>query len=492
MAKNFSGWLSRLTPARLDPGTRAGTGPLARAPGATARVAGTRGARPARTEAPGLDGAVPPAVRAAAGWSWRLIVIAAACVIVGYVVVTFKTVVVAFLVAILLAVLLEPISTRLRRLRLPRSLASLVTIALTLAAVSGLLTLAGRSIIAGFSDLADQATAGFTELLTWLTEGPLGVDESQIDTWLGELQGQLGENSGVLVSGVLSATNSVTQVVTGALISLFCLFFFLKEGRRIWQWFVRLAPVRARDNINEAGIRGWMTLGGYTRTQILVAFVDAVGIGAGAALLGVPLALPLAILVFLGAFIPIVGALVSGSVAVLVAIVDQGVGTGLVMLIIVLGVQQLEGNLLQPWLQGNALSLHPIAILLAVAAGTGVAGILGALFSVPLIAVINTVVLYLHGHDKYPRLATDWHRPGGPPGILFGAIRDSYAHVAEDSDDDGAATSAATADEIDDDVIPAGADEIDDDVIPAGADDDGAGGLVDPRTGRVDPHTPQL
>src|SRR5699024_1783141 len=126
---------------------------------------------------------------------------------------------------------------------------------------------------------------------------------------------------------------------------------------------VRLAPVGARENINEAGIRGWITLGGYVRTQILVAFVDAVGIGVGAAIIGVPLALPLGILVFLGAFIPIVGALFSGSVAVLIALVDQGPVTALIMLAIVLGVQQIEGNLLQPWLQGNALSLHPIAIL---------------------------------------------------------------------------------------------------------------------------------
>src|SRR5699024_9641244 len=137
----------------------------------------------------------------------------------------------------------------------------------------------------------------------------------------------------------------------------------------------------------------------------------SIGIGLGAAILGLPLVLPLTILVFLGSFIPIVGALVTGSVAVLVALVDQDVQTAVIMLVIVLLVQQIEGNVLQPWLMGNAVSLHPVAVLLAVTAGTSVAGILGALLAVPIAAVVNTVVLYLHGHDKHPRAATDWHRP---------------------------------------------------------------------------------
>ncbi|WP_206515615.1 AI-2E family transporter [Georgenia faecalis] len=434
MTDNPPGWLARAAGA-TRPSRRSAQAPAAVRP-LTPRVA-------RRDPGPSADDAVPPSVRSAAAWSWRLLVIAAALVAAGYIVIVFKTVVVSFLVAILLAVLLEPIATRLRRnLRMPRALAAAMTIAVTLAAVGALLALAGRSIVAGFSDLAEQAQVGFTELAAWLSEGPLGIDDAQITLWLEELQTQVEENSGVLVSGVLSATGSVTQVAVGAIIALFCLFFFLREGRRIWQWFVRLAPVRVREPMNEAGIRGWVSLGAYARTQILVAFVDAVGIGAGAAILGVPLALPLAVLVFLGSFIPIVGALFTGSVAVLVALVDQGIGTALIMLGIVLLVQQLEGNVFQPWLMGNAVSLHPVAVLLAVTAGTGIAGILGALFAVPVAAVVNTVVLYLHGHDKYPRLATDWHRPGGPPGIIFGAIRDSYDHVAE---------SASTPDEAGDD-----------------------------------------
>lgn len=397
---------------------------------------------------------VPFPVRAAAAWSWRIVAITAASVLVGYLLITFKTVVVAFIVAILLAVLLHPMAKWLRRyLRFPKALASITSILVMLAVVVGLLVLSGRSIIAGFSSLADQAIAGFNELVDWLSGGPLGIDREQIEQWISDAVDTIEQNMGVLASGVLEATSSVTQIVSGALISAFCLFFFLKDGRQIWQWFVRLAPRAAREGMNEAGIRAWLTLGGYARTQIIVALVDAAGIGAGAALLGVPLALPLAVLVFLSSFIPIVGALVSGAVAVLVALVAQGPLMALLMLGVVLFVQQAESNLLQPWLMGHAVSLHPVAVLLAVAGGTGIAGILGALLAVPIAAVVNTVVLYLNGHDKHPKLATDWHRPGGPPGSLSRAIADSYrgkssgAAVAAESGGAGARPADNTDDE---------------------------------------------
>jgi putative heme transporter len=426
-----SKWLSRLTTTR-----ESATAPATVAPRP----------RPAPETRTDPAGAVPWAVRATAAWSWRLLVIGAAGIAVGYAVITFQTVFVAVLAAILVAVLLEPVATWLRRvLHFPRALAALTAILGTLAVIVGLLVLAGRSVYDGFGALADSALAGFEELQAWLTEGPLGLNDAQIDGWIAQATDQVRENSDVLVSGVANVTGSVTSIGTGAVITVFVLFFFLKEGRSIWQWFVRLSPRGARVRINEAGIRGWVTLGGYARTQILVAFVDAVGIALGALILGIPLALPIGVLVFLFSFIPIVGAFISGAVAVLVALVDQGPGTALIMLGIVLLVQQIEGNVLQPWLQGNALALHPIAILLAVTAGTGIAGILGALFAVPIVAVINTVMLYFTGHDKYPHLATDINRPGGPPGALEAAISASW-HKETESDgvvlDDGSAVSA--------------------------------------------------
>lgn len=202
-------------------------------------------------------------------------------------------------------------------------------------------------------------------------------------------------------------TATVTGVLTGTVIALFCTFFFLLDGRAIWTWVVGLLPRQARQQVHQAGRRGLVTLAAYTRTQILVAAVDATGIGVGAAILGLPLALPLGILVFVGSFIPFVGALVTGAIAVLVALVVKGWVTAVIMLVIVLAVQQIEGNVLQPFLMGHAVALHPVAVLLVVTGGTMYAGIVGALFAVPVAAVLNTVILFFHGHDKFPDLGID-------------------------------------------------------------------------------------
>ncbi len=204
--------------------------------------------------------------------------------------------------------------------------------------------------------------------------------------------------------------------------------------------------------MHQAGRRGLVTLGAYTRTQILVAAVDAVGIGLGAAILQVPLALPLAVLVFLGSFIPIVGAVVTGSIAILVALVSNGPATALWMVVVVIAVQQLEGHVLQPFLMGHAVSLHPVAVLLSVAAGSFVAGIVGALFAVPIAATLNTVMLYLHGHDKFPQLGTDDHVPvrGRGHPVLDRAI----AQVAE-ATSERVATEAEIAERDDLDEPPA-------------------------------------
>lgn len=194
----------------------------------------------------------------------------------------------------------------------------------------------------------------------------------------------------------------------------------------MWIWFVRCLPKQWRNQTNEAGIRGWVTLGSYIRTQLKVAGIDAIGIGIGAFALGVPAAIPIMVLVFFFSFIPIVGAFISGAVAVLLALVNNGLTSAIIMLVVVLAVQQIESNVLQPWLMSNAVSLHPVAVVLAVTAGSAVAGIVGAIFAVPLLALVNVTLMYLHGHDMFPELATDENRPGGPPGSLDEQIAASY------------------------------------------------------------------
>ena len=227
----------------------------------------------------------------------------------------------------------------------------------------------------------------------------------------------LKNNSEQIIGGVLNASSSITSFFAGFILTFFALFFFLKDGRGIWHWCIRLLPPRYRDDANEAGIRAWVTIGNYARTQAIVALVDAVGIAIFAACLKTPLSLvfPIAALVFLGAFIPIVGALLSGSIAVLVVLVNTGSFVmALIMLAGVLLVQQVEGHILQPLLQGNALNMHALAIVLLVAGGTALGGIPGALFSVPLAAAVNAMILYIRGHDIYPYLVSMDERPGGP------------------------------------------------------------------------------
>jgi len=355
---------------------------------------------------------VPRSVQVAAAWSWRLLAILLGLAALVLLLAVSKLIWVPVVLALLLTVLLQPLVALLvSRARMSRGLASAVTVVALLAAVSTLVAVTGRAIVRGFADLWVQAQEGIAELLVYLTSGPLGLDRAQLDDLVGQLTDQLSSSSGTLVSGALSVTVTIGHVLAGALVTLFCLLFFLKDGAQIWAWLIGLLPRQARSRSYEASRRGVVTLGAFTRTQILVALIDAVGIGLGALILGIPLAVPLAVLVFLASFIPFVGAIATGAIAVLVALVDQGVGTALIMLGIVLLVQQVESHVLQPLLLGQAVSLHPVAVILSVAAGSLAAGIVGALFAVPLVATLNTVVLYLHGRDKFPDLGTD---AGGP------------------------------------------------------------------------------
>lgn len=395
--------------------------------------------------------AVPVSVRAAAAWSWRLLLIAAAVAGCLWLLAALKTIVVPVAIALLVTILLAPVRRTLERWRFPRGLATAVALVGLIVLVGALVTLAGRSIVAGFQDLADQAVAGFEQFTKWLAEGPLSLDSEQLSQYGQQLQESVVDNSG-LISGALGAATTVGHVLVGSLIALFCTIFFLLDGRTIWTWLVNLLPVRAREPVHQAGRRGLVTLSAYVRTQILVAFVDAVGIGVGSAFFVPALALPIGILVFIGSFVPIIGAIVTGAIATAVVLVANGWIAALIMLGIVLLVQQAESHILQPFLMGHAVSLHPVAVVLVVAAGSLAAGIVGALFAVPLAAVLNTILLYLHGHDKFPELGTEDHLPllrrrRQLPGTLLWSGRGSSQGGTQDvkaGDSDAAPASPAT------------------------------------------------
>lgn len=362
--------------------------------------------------------AVPAGLKTAAGWAWRIIVVAVVVLAFGRFALYFSTILISLMVSVLIAVILEPASSFLRnRWHWPPALAALVTLFVLVVVVGALLAGAGTGIVSGLTDLADQAKAGVTNLIELVSERLPNFQGTLDNAWQ-QAQESLQANSSTIVGGVAAVGSSVSGFFAGLILTLFSLFFFLKDGRQLWQWVVRLVPSSYQTKMNEAGIRAWVTIGNYTRTQALVAAIDAVGIGAIAMLLKTPLSLafPVALMVFMFSFIPIVGAFVSGFLAVLIVFVNtQSIGAALLMALGVLIVQQAEGNVLSPILQGNALNMHALAILLTVAAGSALAGIVGALFSVPIVAALNTTILYLRGHDTYPYLSKIDDRPGGAP-----------------------------------------------------------------------------
>lgn len=342
-----------------------------------------------------ISAGLPHGLRVTTAYAWRFVVIAVAAGILIWIVIQLKLLVVPLLVAILVAALIWPGFTWLLRHRVPRWLAIVVSVIGTFAVIGGLLWLAVWQISREWGSVRARTLESVQQLRQYLVEGPLHLTEAQIDSMLSQAWTFLQQQAELLWSGALAIGSTVGHVATGAVLSLFILLCILADGAGIWRWVVRLFPRRARADVDGAGRAGWATVVTYARTQLLVATIDAIGIGLGAFLLGVPLAIPIGVLVFLGAFVPFVGAIVTGTLAVFLALVYNGPWIAFWMIIVVLGVQQLEGHVLQPLLMGSAVKVHPLAVVLVVAGGAMIAGIPGALFAVPVAAFINVVAVYL-------------------------------------------------------------------------------------------------
>jgi len=354
---------------------------------------------------------LPVGFERATEWSWRFLVIAAASAVGLFLVIQLNFLIVPLLISVLLAALAAPLAIALRAIRFPRWLATLTTMVVFLAVITGLVWLVVGELVRGWESLRDRTIIAYDDFVLFLLDSPLEVSEAQLNTWFSALVEESNIDSAWLLSGALSVTSSVGSWLVGAGIALFALVFFIHDGARIWEYLVSWFPRLARPAVLGSGRAGWETLLSYVKVQIFVAFVDAVGIGLGAFFLGLPLVAPIAIGVFLGAFVPIVGGTVAAALAILVALVYEGPLTALIMLIIVLAVQQLEGQVLQPLVMGAAVRIHPLAVVLAVAAGGYLAGIPGVLFAVPVVAFINVAVKYL--------AAGQWR---GDPGALPGTV----------------------------------------------------------------------
>lgn len=338
---------------------------------------------------------VPHGLRVAAAWAWRILILVVAGLAVLWVGGRLKVVVVPVLIAILLSALLSPLANRLRRARVPRSLAAFLTLFAGLALVGGTLYLVVSQVLRGASDLGNGVGRGIDKLQEWTQRGPLHLSPQQLQSMQQEISAWFTNHRDTLTSGAISTAGTLGEILTGLFLVLFSTFFFLRDGRRISRFLIGLLPEPARDKIGSAADMSWSTLVSYVRATVLVAFIDAVGIGTAILILGVPFALPLAALVFLGAFVPIVGATVSGAVAVLVALVFKGPAVALILLGAVIFVQQMEGHVLQPLIMGRAVAIHPLAVIIAIATGVVLAGIVGALIAVPTLAVLNTGVRHV-------------------------------------------------------------------------------------------------
>jgi putative heme transporter len=339
-------------------------------------------------------------IRAIAEWAWRLIVIGVAI----YLAVTYlwrlRVVVFPVIVALMLAAVMQPMVIRLRRVGFGRASSAATVLIGFMVLVVGGLSVAGGQLGAGISDVANQAEQGFNEVRGWLADGPLNVQQRQIDRWVEQARETISNNTDRLTSGAVGAAAAAVEVIAGTLLMLFTLYFFLYDGERIWAWLVRLFPKQTERRIRHAGRLAWRTLQGYVRGTLVVALVDFVLITALLVILRVPLALPLGVIVFFGAFVPVVGAFVSGTLGVLVALVTRGPVIALIVLAGIIAVQQLEGHVLQPIVMGRLVRIHPLAVVLAIALGSLVAGILGAVIAVPVAAVVNVVAGYLLRGDQ--------------------------------------------------------------------------------------------
>lgn len=333
---------------------------------------------------------VPRLIRVSAALSWRLLLILAGLAVLWQVGTYLAVVVIPVAIAMLLTALMAPAVAMLTRHKVPSGLATALVIIGGLAVVGGVLAFVITEFSNGLPELSTKVSQSVTQISNWLENGPLHLSQAQLKDFLSQVVKAIGADQSGLTSGVFNTAATVTEVLTGILLALFTLIFFLHDGATIWRFVLRILPLDVRDRVNVAGRRGFASLVSYVRATVSVAFVDAIGIGVGIAIVRVPLAVPLAALVFLGAFIPIVGAVVAGTVAVLVALVANGFVPALIVLAIVIAVMQLESHILQPFLMGRAVRLHPLAVVLAIATGVVVGGIAGGLLAVPLMAVFNS------------------------------------------------------------------------------------------------------
>jgi len=364
--------------------SQASTRHLAGASPAARKVAGAR----RNPSVIGYEQTAPHWLRTMAGISWRLLVVVAAIALVFYATSRVQLLLIAVFIGLVFTAVLRPVVEFLNRF-IPRGLATALSMLLGILVLAGMLTYVGVSVAGQWVNLSNQFGSGIGDIKNFLTDGPLpfAITNDQINQWITDGQTWLTEHGGELAGQVAAGAGSVVEVFAALALATFCTVFFLARGREMWTWFLNQLPARARETWQTAAGAGWYTFSGYTRGTVIIAVTDGLLSFILLSIIGVPLAAPLAVLVLIGAFIPLIGAPAAMVIAMIVALAANGpiqaafVGIGIAL------IGQFEGHILQPLVMGKQVSLHPVVIALVVTAGTLSAGILGAVISVPLVAV---------------------------------------------------------------------------------------------------------
>ncbi|SDI83473.1 Predicted PurR-regulated permease PerM [Frankineae bacterium MT45] len=342
-------------------------------------------------------------VRVAAAWTWRLIILAIGIYLALRVVQAVELVAFSVVVALLFTSVLHPVERRLRRvLPGPKSLPAALTLLFGVVVLGAIAWFIAWQITTHSTQLADQLSAFVTRTRNWLQTGPLKLKQADFDQLTNNITDTIKSHQSDLVNGAIATLQTFGQILGAALLVLLSTFFMLRDGDLIWRWVVSLLPRAAHPRFDRSGRLGWRTLGGYMRGTVLIAGFHGVSIALVLAILHVPLAAALGVLIFLGSFVPLIGLTVTGAFCVVVALLEHGVTSAVVVAIAIIVLVQVEGQVLQPLIMSRAVEVHPLAVAISVLSGTALAGIAGALIAVPLVAFLNTAIKALRDDYEEP------------------------------------------------------------------------------------------
>ena len=348
------------------------------------------------------DAAVSFGVRVAAAWTWRLLLLGLGVYVLGRIFQRVELVAFSFVLALFFTAVLHPLERFFRRIPGPRSVSAGVAVLVGLVLLAGVGSFVVWQISEHSTQLGDQISKLVEQTQDWLINGPLHLQKSDIEGIADSIKKAVQQHQSELISGAIATVRTVVEALGALLLILLSTFFLLRDGDQIWKWALRLFPSAAQPRVDVAGRAGWRTVGGYMRGQVLIALFHGISVTIVLFILQVPLAGALGVLIFLGSFIPLVGLTVTGAFAVAVALLEHGFGAAIAVAIAIVVLVQLEAHLLQPFIMSRSVEVHPLAIALAVLTGTVLAGIVGALLAVPLVAFLNSTIHALRESPALP------------------------------------------------------------------------------------------